>query len=111
LTHKGLIQDTRGLHNHLIIGYFGTATAFVETALSATLVAPSARVELKALNSGGVHRGAVYAKEIAVHSQTKVEHHPFVGPWEGGIVAGDSWGSGEDLVQARGCGCSVPGAR
>jgi len=85
-TFKGKFVDSSGRYDQVMVGYFGTAVANIETAFSGTLVAPRARVELKTVTDA--HRGSFFAKELEVFARTRVEHHPFVGTWLGGVSGG-----------------------
>ncbi len=85
-TFKGKFVDGSGRYDQVMVGYFGTAVANIETAFSGALVAPRARVKLKTV--AGAHRGSFFAKELEPFARTRVEHHPFVGTWLGGVAGG-----------------------
>ncbi len=61
----------------LFIGYFGTASVQLGTAIHATVVAPNAILDLRRPTDNAAHRGAFFAKEVNVFSNTRIEFEPF----------------------------------
>lgn len=80
-THRGSFSDSAGKKDHLLVGYFGTATAMIETPYLGTFVAPSAHVSLKPLN-GAEHEGSFFGKSIEVDAGVVIRHVPFPFSWK-----------------------------
>ena len=87
---------------HIKIYYYGTNRVFIQTDFAGTIVAPNAEVVVG--QSGKNFYGAIYAKSIVVHQNTKITWVPFVDPPIGAVVANgdalkslyviDFWGDG-----------------
>lgn len=69
---RGSIRSTGGAFGQALIGYFGTATVPVESAVNATLVAPYGNLEL----SSAPHFGAFYTgKQLELHQGGSIFPH------------------------------------
>jgi len=80
LTHRGKIVRSGGGPERLLIGYLGSAAVPIEQPLLATLVAPNAKVDLKAL-SGSLHAGAIFARQVELAPQTTFTRAAYSGSW------------------------------
>jgi hypothetical protein len=61
---------------HIMVIYYGSNTVFVQTNFAGTIIAPNAEVVIG--QSGKEFYGAIFAKSIVVHQETKVTWVPFV---------------------------------
>ena len=61
---------------HIKIYYYGTRTVYVQADFAGTIVAPNAEVSVG--QSGKQFYGAIFAKSIVVHQDTKITWVPFV---------------------------------
>jgi len=76
--------NVSGHPEQLFIGYWGMQDVWVDSALTATLLAPNTTVELASNPKyGRMHQGAVFGAAVRVHQDAVVEHHPFLSLWPG----------------------------
>jgi hypothetical protein len=84
-----------------LVGYFGQATAFIESSFTGTIVSPKAAVSL----TTGTYRGAVFAKDIELHQGSTFTLEPFVFSWMpqvlGVIAVSESEPADEGLCAVR----------
>lgn len=75
---KGTIvaTDMVAAARHIKIYYYGTRTIYVQADFAGTIVAPNAEVSVG--QSGKQFYGAIFAKSIVVHQDTKITWVPFV---------------------------------
>lgn len=75
---KGAIvaTDMVSAARHIKIYYYGTRTVYVQADFAGTIVAPNAEVSVG--QSGKNFYGAIFAKSIVVHQDTKITWVPFV---------------------------------
>lgn len=78
-THRGRWVAAQGDMPPVLVSYVGRAPAWVEAAFHGTLVAPEAKVELRAAG-GQAHRGSFFGYEVEIHGDARVIQVPF--PWE-----------------------------
>ena len=69
-------DDMVSAAQHIKIYYYGTNRVFVQTDFAGTIIAPNAEVVVG--QSGKNFYGAIYAKSIVVHQNTKITWVPFV---------------------------------
>lgn len=106
-TFKGTLLDSQGRNDTLLVGYFGTADTFIESAFAGTIVAPKATLWLKTTTVP--HRGSFFAKNIDIAANAKVEHFPFPFAWALGTQAirGAEWRATQEVAPAGGYTCGV----
>ena len=69
----------------IMVYYYGTNRVFIQTDFAGTIIAPNAEVVIG--QSGKNFYGAVYAKSIVVHQNTKITWVPFVEAQANAVVA------------------------
>jgi len=69
-------NDMVAAAQHIMVIYYGSNTVFVQTNFAGTIIAPNAEVVIG--QSGKEFYGAIFAKSIVVHQETKVTWVPFV---------------------------------
>lgn len=77
-------NDMVAAAQHIMVIYYGSNTVFVQTNFAGTIIAPNAEVVIG--QSGKEFYGAIFAKSIVVHQETKVTWVPFVNA-QTGVVA------------------------
>jgi hypothetical protein len=80
LTHRGQVTQTGGGPERLLIVYLGTSVASLERSPLATIVAPNAKVDMKALANPG-YVGGVFAKQVELGPNTTFSRNSFRGSW------------------------------
>lgn len=78
-------SDMISAAQHIMIYYYGTNRVFVQTDFAGTIIAPNAEVVVG--QSGKNFYGAIYAKSIVVHQNTKITWVPFVEAQANAVVA------------------------
>ena len=78
-------SDMISAAQHIMIYYYGTNRVFVQTDFAGTIIAPNAEVVVG--QSGENFYGAIYAKSIVVHQNTKITWVPFVEVQADAVVA------------------------
>ena len=76
LIYRGKITILHGGAGDLLLGYLGTASAFLEAPFNGTAVAPNASLVLASLTSGQ-HQGSFFGRNIEVHQGSVVRLVPF----------------------------------
>ena len=69
----------------IMVYYYGTNRVFIQTDFAGTVIAPNAEVVIG--QSGKNFYGAIYAKSIVVHQNTKITWVPFVEVQADAVVA------------------------
>ena len=69
-------DDMVSAAQHILVYYFGTNRVFVQTNFAGTIIAPNAEVVVG--QSGKRFYGAIYAKSIVIHQNTRFIWVPFV---------------------------------
>jgi Cys-rich repeat protein len=116
LTAKGDWVPSGGTGTNLLIAVLGTGIADFQTAIVGTVVAPNGTVNLERPSNNASHKGAVFAKNIEVFSDTKLLFASV--NWNFLCPAGDTDGDGvsdcQDLCKFDPkksdpgvCGCGV----
>ena len=77
-------DDMVSAAQRVMVYYYGTNRVFIQTDFAGTIVAPNAEVIVG--QSGKNFYGAIYAKSITVHQNTRITWVPFVQS-QGTIVA------------------------
>jgi hypothetical protein len=77
LTFRGSIQTTRGasLQPDVLLGVAGTTTVVIESAFTASLMAPAAPVSVATVTAG--HTGSFFGKSVDIAAGTTVRFSPF----------------------------------
>lgn len=78
-------NDMISAAQRIMVYYYGTNRVFVQSDFAGTIVAPNAEVVVG--QSGKNFYGAIYAKSIVIHQNTKITWVPFVQTPVGTIVA------------------------
>ena len=73
---------------HIKIYYYGTKNVYIQTNFAGTIVAPNAEVIIG--QTGKNFYGAVFAKSIVVHQDTKITWVPFEPPPINSILASNN---------------------
>jgi hypothetical protein len=73
---------------HIMVIYYGSNTVFVQTNFAGTIIAPNAEVVIG--QSGKEFYGAIFAKSIVVHQETKVIWVPFVNVQTNAVAMNDN---------------------
>lgn len=71
---RGVFSTTSGAASDVLLGFLGTTDVVGEVPFVGTLVAPSAKIALRAVAGG--HTGAFFAKDIDVSPNTTVSFRP-----------------------------------
>ena len=69
-------DDMVSAAQHLMIYYYGSNRVYIQTNFAGTIIAPNAEVVIG--QSGKEFYGAIFAKSIVVHQNTKITWVPFV---------------------------------
>ncbi len=69
-------DDMVSVAQHLMIYYYGSNRVYIQTNFAGTIIAPNAEVVIG--QSGKEFYGAIFAKSIVVHQNTKITWVPFV---------------------------------
>lgn len=77
-------DDMISAAQHIMVYYYGTNRVFVQTDFAGTIIAPNAEVVVG--QSGKNFYGAIFAKSIVVHQNTKITWVPFVSMQMGSTV-------------------------
>lgn len=72
---RGNLAPVNGDYARAILSYAGSQDVFIEQRMVGTLVAPNAKVVVRAATSA--HKGAVFAKDIEIDAGTVFKHVPF----------------------------------
>ncbi len=78
-------DDMISAAQHLMIYYYGTSPVYIQTEFAGTIIAPNAEVIVGQV--GKNFYGAIYAKSIVVHQDTKVTWVPFLRETANAVVA------------------------
>jgi cytoskeletal protein CcmA (bactofilin family) len=78
-------SDMVSAAQRIMVYYYGTNRVFIQTDFAGTVIAPNAEVVIG--QSGKNFYGAVYAKSIVVHQNTKITWVPFVEAQANAVVA------------------------
>ena len=78
-------DDMISAAKHIKIVYYGTERVYIQTDFAGTIIAPNAEVVVG--QSGKNFYGAIYAKSIVVHQNTKITWVPFISNSLSSIVA------------------------
>ena len=81
-------SDMVAAASHIMVYYYGTNTVFVQTNFAGTIIAPNAEVVIG--QTGKEFYGAIFAKSIIVHQETKVTWVPFVNTQAGVVAVNDN---------------------
>lgn len=73
---------------HIMVIYYGSNTVFVQKNFAGTIIAPNAEVVIGQV--GKEFYGAIYAKRIIVHQETKVTWVPFVNAQASAVAINNS---------------------
>ena len=79
-------DDMVSAAHHFMIYYYGTNPVYIQTEFAGTIVAPNAKVIVGQV--GKNFYGAIYAKSIEVHQDTKVIWVPFLRETVNAVIAG-----------------------
>ncbi len=84
---NGIIEtnDMISAAQRIMVYYYGTNRVFVQSDFAGTIVAPNAEVVVG--QSGKNFYGAIYAKSIVIHQNTKITWVPFVPQQNNSVVA------------------------
>lgn len=84
---NGAIVDNDVVHaaQNIVVYYYGTETAYIQTNFAGTIIAPNAKVVVG--QSGKEFYGSIQAKEIVVHQNTKFTWVPYVAPEKKSVIA------------------------
>jgi hypothetical protein len=63
---------TGGGTPQLLVGYFGTDTALLDSAFTGTVIAPNGTLQLASTATG--HRGVFFGKRVRVEANTQVTY-------------------------------------
>lgn len=77
-------DDMISAAQHIMVYYYGTNRVFVQTDFAGTIIAPNAEVVVG--QSGKNFYGAIFAKSIVIHQNTKITWVPFVSMQMGSTV-------------------------
>jgi hypothetical protein len=72
LTFRGSTRVTGGGTPQLLVGYFGTDTALLDSAFTGTVIAPNGTLQLASTATG--HRGVFFGKRVRVEANTQVTY-------------------------------------
>jgi hypothetical protein len=75
-TYKGAFVNTAGPEGKVLVGYLGTATAYLQAPFVGAMVAPNAFIQL-ARPDFGQHKGAWFGAQIEVFSDANIGFLPF----------------------------------
>ena len=78
-------DDMVSAAHHFMIYYYGTNPVYIQTEFAGTIVAPNAKVIVGQV--GKNFYGAIYAKSIVVHQDTKVTWVPFLHETVNAVIA------------------------
>ena len=78
-------NDMISAAQHFMICYYGTNPVYIQTEFAGTIVAPNAKVIVGQV--GKNFYGAIYAKSIVVHQDTKVTWVPFLHETVNAVIA------------------------
>ncbi len=79
-------DDMVSAAHHFMIYYYGTNPVYIQTEFAGTIIAPNAKVIVGQV--GKNFYGAIYAKSIVVHQDTKVTWVPFLRETVNAVIAG-----------------------
>lgn len=84
---NGTIVDENMVHaaRNIIVYYYGTEPVFIQSNFAGTIIAPHAKVVVG--QSGKEFYGAIQAKEIVIHQNTKFIWVPYVAPENASVIA------------------------
>jgi len=74
---KGELVNNAGPLGDLLVGYLGTADAYVQGPFLGTLLAPNAEIALHRPTNDAAHQGAFFGLRVQVFSNATVLHVPF----------------------------------
>jgi hypothetical protein len=81
-------NDMVAAAQHIMVIYYGSNTVFVQTNFAGTIIAPNAEEVIG--QSGKEFYGAIFAKSIVVHQETKVIWVPFVNVQTNAVAMNDN---------------------
>jgi choice-of-anchor A domain-containing protein len=78
-------SDMISAAQRIMVYYYGTSRVFIQSDFAGTIVAPNAEVVVG--QSGKNFYGAIYAKSIVIHQNTRITWVPFVSQQNNSVVA------------------------
>ena len=78
-------DDMVSAAHHFMIYYYGTNPVYIQTEFAGTIIAPNAEVIVGQV--GKNFYGAIYAKSIVIHQNTRITWVPFVSQQNNSVVA------------------------
>ena len=78
-------NDMISAAHHFMIYYYGTNPVYIQTEFAGTIIAPNAEVIVGQV--GKNFYGAIYAKSIVIHQNTRITWVPFVSQQNNSVVA------------------------
>jgi hypothetical protein len=74
IIYRGTLREPQNVRGNVLLGYFGTSTASLESSFVGTFVAPRAKIDLASITAG--HTGAFLGLDVEVHPDTTVTFLP-----------------------------------